>query len=173
MENNLSEEDDNSSNNSNNNGRSQKPTFDRPPQKFLEDTDDEDFDQQELEEFSNKNISRNEGAMKAPALKHVNHTVQCDKEPTFAKFSIQEEDSEDSDDSEDIEETPYQKNDLWYLDEDLDDDQLLDIVYENLSKIDGQITYKIFKAQLLPKRRKPSFTEYARLRKFEKLMLKK
>ena len=51
------------------------------------------------------------------------------------------------------------------------DDEFMDIVVNNLSKVNGDITYKIFRDQFLPRHRKPTFTDYSRLRRLEKIML--
>lgn len=64
-------------------------------------------------------------------------------------------------------------DDIKHFEEETSDDSFMDIVVGQLSSIDGDITYKEFRKALLPQHRKPSFTDYARLRRLEKIMLAK
>lgn len=63
----------------------------------------------------------------------------------------------------------YEK--IKHFEQDLSDEEFMDIVVNNLSKLRGDITYKQFRDQFLPKHRKPTFTDYTRLRRLEKIML--
>lgn len=65
----------------------------------------------------------------------------------------------------------YEK--IKHFEEDISEEEFMDIVINNLSKVEGDITYKMFREQFLPKHRKPSFADFARFRQLEKIMLAK
>ncbi len=150
-----------------------RPNFDRPAPKFLEESEDEEsedeeFDTKDLEEYySSRNKARKYTHDPITNKQTTNDTSDA-QEPKFKKFFSIQQDSEESSSDEKI----FEKHDPWYFDLDLNDEEVMDLVYDRLSDIKEPLTYKIFKAHLLPKHRKPTFSEYARLRKLEKIMLK-
>lgn len=60
---------------------------------------------------------------------------------------------------------------IWHFEEDLTDQEFMDVIVGRLRKVEGDITYKMFKKELLPSHRKPNFMDFARYRKLEKIML--
>lgn len=62
--------------------------------------------------------------------------------------------------------------DIKHFEQEYTDKEFLDIVVARLQKIEEEVTYKIFKGELLPSHRKPTFREYLRFRLLEKEILR-
>ena len=63
--------------------------------------------------------------------------------------------------------------DIKHFESGLTDKEFMDVVVDRLRSIKEDITYKMFKNELLPNYKKPSFGEYARFRKLEIAILSK
>lgn len=68
---------------------------------------------------------------------------------------------------------PQMRPRISHFDMDLTDEEFLNIVVSELKKLNMEnVTYKVFRKHFLPKHRKPTFSDYARFRKLEKVLLK-
>lgn len=84
-----------------------------------------------------------------------------------------EEEEEESDSGSEIDYTNYPNyHEFKHFETEIDDDSFIEIATDRLSKIKGDLNYKLFKKELLPQHRKPTFSDYLRFRRLEKIMLK-
>jgi hypothetical protein len=61
--------------------------------------------------------------------------------------------------------------DYWHFEQGLSDEEFLLVVIERFEKLNSHISYNLFQAEFLPRHRKPTFSDYVRFRKLEKMML--
>lgn len=112
-------------------------------------------------------------------LQKKNPIFKCQKNserelnPHKIPLDLSEEEEEESDIQNEIDYKAHPNyHKFKHFETDVNDDEFMEIVINRLSKVKGDLSYKIFKNQFLPQHRKPTFSDYNRLRRCEIIMLK-
>lgn len=189
-----------SSNNSSNNSKNRKPSFYHPQMKIHNpecptmepDSEDEDLFIQSkkkitsVENFSCESNFSGYSLLAKPSGNNMKGGKTSDistfdsihnialKHLSVSDQQLEEEFTENEEEEPvNYKNMPEYEKIRHFEEEDVTDDEFMDIVIDRLSHVDGDITYKMFRDQLLPTYRKPSFRDYTRFRRLEKIMLAK